>query len=225
MFRKFIRKRYKVKLKCNFFLFMKPIQEYSIISNKPQLFFCNDYDPKLKYECSCSIIVTALGLVFIDPLPLTGEALAALLSEASMLPAGILITSSKHQRSSLELAEQLKVPIYAPVGSESEISASHFYKPGDEVLGLQSLSLPGFGLGETAFWSEEGKILILGDALINDEEGNLIVLPKKYCTDHRIAMRSLSRLNNFVPRILVTAHGLPIINNAASRLREVCTLN
>ena len=197
---------------------MKPIKEYSLVSNSPPLFFWSGYDPEVKYECSCSAIITVAGLVFIDPLPLASEALVALLTEAMKPAVGILLTSGNHQRWSVELAEQLMLPIYAPVGAGEEIIAAHFYEPGDEVFGLCSMALPGFGPGETAFWDEEGKILILGDALTNAGEEGLLVLPKKYCTDHRLAMKSLTRLKNFLPEILVTAHGIPITNHAARKL-------
>jgi len=86
------------------------------------------------------------------------------------------------------------------------------------VLGLRSIALPGFGPGETGFWHEEKKILILGDALINAGEEGLLLLPKKYCTDHRLAMKSLACLKNFSPEILVTAHGLPIKTGVTARL-------
>lgn len=204
---------------------MKPIQEYSLVSSKPQLFFWSGYDAQVKYECSCSAMVTAAGLVFIDPLPLASEALAALLVEAELSASGILLTSGNHQRWSLELAKKLSVPIFAPKDAGEEIIATHFYEPGDQVLGLRSIALPGFGPGETAVWDEEKKVLILGDALTNAGEEDLLVLPKKYCTNHRLAMKSLSQLKDFSPEILVTAHGLPITNNAALKLANACSLS
>jgi glyoxylase-like metal-dependent hydrolase (beta-lactamase superfamily II) len=203
---------------------MKPIEEYSTICHSPPFFFWGGYDAAVKYECSCSAIVTSAGLVFVDPLPLAPEALAALLAEAKEMAVGILLTSGNHQRWSVELAEQLTLPIYAPVGAGEEIIASHFYEPGDELLGLRSIALSGFGPGETALWHEEGKTLILGDALTNGGEEGLLVLPKKYCTDHRLAMKSLKNLKNFTPAIFVTAHGLPIVGNATAKLASACAL-
>jgi hypothetical protein len=204
---------------------MKSIQEYSTITHSPPLFFWHDYDGQLKYECSCSSIVTSAGLVFIDPLPLAPEALKSLLGVASVLPVAILLTSSNHQRWSIELAGQLSLPLYAPVGVGDEIVASHFYQPGDAIMGLRSIGLPGFGPGETAFLEERGNVLILGDALINGGEEGLTILPKKYCEDHRLAMKSLKRLAGIAPQVLLTAHGLPIKNNAAARLQEACAFS
>ena len=203
---------------------MKPIEEYSTITHLPQLFFWGDYDPAVKYHCSCSAIVTSAGLVFIDPLPLAPEVLQSLLEEASQPPAAILLTSGNHQRWSIVLAEQLSLPLYAPIGAGEEIVASHFYKPGDDVIGLRSIALPGFGPGETAFFKEHEKILILGDALIHDEEESLTILPKKYCEDRRLAIKSLARLKEMTPNIFLLAHGLPIVANAAQRLAEVFRL-
>lgn len=204
---------------------MKPIEEYSTICNATQLFFWGGYDAAVKYECSCSAIVTSAGLVFVDPLPLAPEALKSLFAEASLPPAAILLTSGNHQRWSVELGNQFSLPIYAPVGAGEEIIAAHFYEPGDDVVGLRSIALPGFGPGETAFWHEERKILILGDVLTNAGEEGLLILPKKYCTDHRLAMKTLSHLKNFSPEILVTAHGLPITNHAGMRLANACALS
>ncbi len=203
---------------------MKPIQEYSLVATEPLLFFWSGYDAEVKYECSCSAIVTSAGLLFIDPLALAPEPLVALLAEARASAAGILLTSGNHQRWSIELATQLRLPIYAPVGAGEEIIATHFYEPGDEVMGLGSIALPGFGPGETAFWSAKGKILILGDAITNAQEEELLVLPKKYCTNHRLIAKSLSCLKEFAPSILVTAHGLPMTRHATTRLREACSL-
>ncbi|MCX6957670.1 MAG: hypothetical protein NT164_03935 [Verrucomicrobiae bacterium] len=204
---------------------MKPIKEYSTVSNSPQLFFWGGYDAVVKYDCSCSAVVTSAGLVFIDPLPLAPEVLESLLVEASVPPAAVILTSGNHQRWSVELAEQLSLPIYAPVGAGEEIIAAHFYEPGDDVMGLHSIALPGFGPGETAFCDEERKILILGDTLINAGAAGLLLLPKKYCTDHRLAMKSLSKLKEIAPEILITAHGLPIVGNAAVRLANACALS
>ena len=204
---------------------MKPIEEYSTICNSPPLFFCGGYDAAVKYECSCSVIVTSAGFVFIDPLPLALEALKSLLKEAVVPPAAILLTSGNHQRWSVKLGNQLSLPIFAPVGAGEEIIASHFYESGDNVMGLHSIALPGFGPGETAFCDQERKILILGDALINSGEEGLLVLPKKYCTDHRLAMKSLSKLKEITPEILITAHGLPIVGNAAKKLANACALS
>lgn len=201
------------------------IQEYETICSLPKLFFWSGYDLQVKYNCSSSALVAPGGLVLIDPLPLAPEALTELLVEAEKPMVGILLTNGNHQRWSRELEAQYHVPIYTSLAAQGEVHATHFYKKGECVFGLEVIELPGFALGETAFWHQEKKILILGDALTSAVEEGLLVLPKKYCTDYRLAMKSLATLKNFSPEILITAHGLPITARAAERLAHACTLS
>ncbi|MFI0347477.1 MAG: hypothetical protein ACH346_01710 [Chthoniobacterales bacterium] len=199
---------------------MHPIPEYSTLA-VGQLFFWSNYDPKVKYECSCSALVTSAGLIFIDPLPLAQETLTQLLSKAAVLPAAILLTNANHQRDSLQLAEKLSIPIYAPIETKKEIVATFYFEPDEKILGLQSFDLSGFGLGETAFLDEEKNILILGDAVTNAGSEGLLILPKKYCENSRLAMKSLQKLKKIAPLILLTAHGIPVTTSAAKKLQAL----
>jgi glyoxylase-like metal-dependent hydrolase (beta-lactamase superfamily II) len=225
-----MKEKIEVKLKKNedsfLFIFsdMKPIDDYSSLSTHPSLFFWQGYDPRVKYLVSCSAIVTSAGLLFIDPLPLAEERLASLLQEAGATPTAIVLTSGNHQRYSVLLAKKYSLPIYAPVDAGEEIVADVWYEPGSDLLGLSSLGLdsiplPGFGPGETALWhhDEEKKILILGDA-ITSGEGELLLLPKKYCEDEKLAKKSIRRLISYLPTILLTAHGMPVVTNAAKKM-------
>ena len=81
---------------------------------------------------------------------------------------------------------------------------------------MESVALPGFGPGETAFFYDG--VLILGDALINLEPEGLRLLPEKYREEKRKSIRSLAALNPLKPQVLLFAHGHPIIQNASSRL-------
>lgn len=201
---------------------MNPVVEYSTVIPK-KLFFWSAYDPVVKYECSCSAIVTKEGLLFIDPLPLTESAMAELLKEAEVRPVAILLTSGNHQRDSLSLAKKLSLPIYAPQEAQEEIQADRYFQPEGKLFGLQSLSLPGFALGETAFYDETGeeKMLILGDAITNGGPEGLLLLPKKYCEDQRLAMKSLEKIKTLVPTVLVTAHGLPVVTAVSAQLENL----
>ena len=206
---------------------MKPIDDYSSLSTCPPLFFWQGYDPELKYLVSCSAIVTSAGLLFIDPLPLAEESLVTLLQKAGAAPAAIVLTSGNHQRDSVLLAKKYLLPIYAPVGAGQEIVADVWYEPGSNLLGLSSLgldsiALPGFGPGETALWYSDGekKILILGDAITSGEEG-LLLLPKKYCEDEKLAKKSILALRSYLPKILLTAHGMPVMTDAAKKVEAL----
>ena len=86
---------------------------------------------------------------------------------------------------------------------------------------MESIALPGFGPGETAFLHEG--VLIFGDALINLEPEGLRLLPEKYREDKKQSLRSLAALKALKPQVLLFAHGHPIIGNTASRLMVCCS--
>ena len=193
---------------------MKPVFEYSTI--RPGIYHWQGYDPEVKCECSSTAVVTSAGLIFIDPIPLAKEALQELVAESFSAPAAVLLTSGNHQRESLVLAKKYGVPIFAPVDAGEDIIADRRFVPGDPVAGMESIFLPGFGPGETAFLFDG--VLILGDALINLGSEGLRQLPEKYCLDKKAARRSISTLKSLKPEILCFAHGTPIIESSAERL-------
>lgn len=193
---------------------MKPIPEYSTI--RSGLYHWQEYEPEVKCDCSSTAIVTEAGLIFIDPLPLAKEALQELVAESFSVPAAVVLTSGNHQRESQFFAAQFGIPIFAPIEAGDEIVADLRFTDGEPVAGMESIPLPGFGPGETAFFYEG--ILILGDALINLEPEGLRLLPEKYCEDKKSARRSLQALKALTPDILCFAHGNPIVQNADERL-------
>jgi len=193
---------------------MKPVSEYSTV--RPGLFHWQGYEPAVKCDCSSTAIVTQVGLIFIDPIPLADGALRDLVAESFSAPAAVVLTSGNHQRESLSLAKRFGMPVFAPTDSGDDIIADQRFRSGDLVAGMESIALPGFGPGETAFLHEGA--LILGDALINLEPEGLRLLPEKYREDKKQSLRSLAALKGLKPQILLFAHGNPIIQNAESRL-------
>lgn len=193
---------------------MKPVHEYSTL--RPGLFHWQGYEPEVKCDCSSTAIVTEAGLIFIDPIPLADAALEDLVAESFSSPAAVVLTSGNHQRESLALAKRFGIPVFAPENAGGDIIANQRFRSGEPVAGMESLSLPGFGPGETAFLHEGA--LIFGDALINLEPEGLRLLPEKYREDKKQSLRSLEALRKLKPQILLFAHGHPITQNAASRL-------
>jgi len=196
---------------------MKPVPEYSTV--RPGLFHWQGYEPAVKCDCSSTAIVTPAGLVFIDPIPLAEAALKDLVAESFSAPAAVVLTSGNHQRESLGLAKRFGIPVFAPEDAGDDIIADQRFRSGEPVAGMESIALPGFGPGETAFLHEEA--LIFGDALINLEPEGLRLLPEKYREDKKESLRSLAALRSLKPQVLLFAHGQPIVQNAAARL-SVC---
>ncbi len=193
---------------------MKPLSEYSTV--RPGLFAWQGYESAVKCDCSSSALVTSLGLLLIDPIPLAEKAMEELIAEASAPPAAILLSSENHQRESITLAERFHIPIFAPEEAGEEIIADQRFRSGDPVAGMKSIALPGFARGETAFLHEE--VLIFGDALINLEPEGLRLLPEKYREDKKQSLRSMTALKELTPEILLFAHGNPIVQDASKRL-------
>ena len=193
---------------------MKAVPEYSTV--RPGLFHWQGYEPKVKCDCSSTAIVTPAGLIFIDPIPLSEEALKDLVAESFSAPAAVVLTSGNHQRESIALAKRFGIPVFAPEDAGDDISADQRFRSGDPVAWMGSVALPGFGPGETAFLHDGA--LVFGDALINLEPEGLRLLPEKYREDSKQALRSLEALRLLNPELLLFAHGNPITSNSAARL-------
>ena len=198
---------------------MKPVPDYSTI--RPGLFHWQGYEPEVKCDCSSTAIVTSAGLLFIDPIPLSKEALQELVAESFSSPAAVLLTSGNHQRESLSFAKQFGIPVFAPSDAGDDIVADQRFVFGDTVAGMEAIALPGFGPGETAFF--HNGILIFGDAVINLEPEGLRLLPEKYREDKKKSMRSLEELKFLKPEILLFAHGNPLVQDSTARLKTLGT--
>ena len=195
---------------------MKPVSEYATL--RSGLFAWQGYEPAVKCDCSSSALVTPAGLIFIDPLPLAEEALRELVEESFSAPSAVVLTSGNHQRESREYAKRFGIPVFAPEEEGEEIVADQRFFPGAVVAGMESIPLPGFGPGETAFFFDG--VLIFGDALIHLEPEGLRFLPEKYRADKKQALRSLAALEKLSPQILLFAHGNPIVQRASERLAD-----
>jgi glyoxylase-like metal-dependent hydrolase (beta-lactamase superfamily II) len=199
---------------------MKPVPEYSTV--RLGLFHWQGYEPEVKCDCSSTAVVTPAGLIFIDPIPLAEEALKDLVVESFSAPAAVVLTSGNHQRESLALGKRLGIPIFAPEDAGDEIIADQRFLSGEPVAGMESITLPGFGPGETAFLYEGA--LIFGDALINLEPEGLRLLPEKYREDKKQSLRSLADLQDLKPQVILFAHGNPIAQDATGQLYTLLDL-
>lgn len=199
---------------------MKPVPEYSTV--RPGLFHWQGYEPEVKCDCSSTAVVTPAGLIFIDPIPLAEEALKNLVVESFSAPAAVVLTSGNHQRESLALGKRFGIPVFAPEDAGDDIIADQHFRSGEAVAGMESITLPGFGPGETAFLYKGA--LIFGDALINLEPEGLRLLPEKYREDKKQSLRSLTDLHDLKPQVILFAHGNPIAQDAAGKFYTLLDL-
>jgi hydroxyacylglutathione hydrolase len=89
-------------------------------------------------------------------------------------------------------------------------------REGDEVAGFKVLDTPGHSAGHVSFWRESDRVLILGDVV-----NNMDVLtafpglkePKPYLTpDPAENRRSIKRLGQLEPALVLFGHGAPLRN-------------
>jgi len=87
--------------------------------------------------------------------------------------------------------------------------------------GFSLVPLPGAGDGETAYFHDSTGTLVVGDALIHLAPHGLMPLPDKYCGDSVLLKKSLRRLTELPIRRIFFAHGDPILQDGAERIRTL----
>jgi glyoxylase-like metal-dependent hydrolase (beta-lactamase superfamily II) len=177
------------------------------------------YEPSVKCEIGCTAIKAGSGWVVIDPVPLSKSSWEELLAEAPLR--AILLTNGNHVRDAANLGKRHQVPIVTAPDTRRDITELRpevSLLPGELLYGIQAFPIPGATLGETAFFSDTG-VLVLGDAVINvSAERGLEFLPDKYCTDAKQNRESLRKLLTFDFKILTLAHGAPVVDRAKDKL-------
>lgn len=155
------------------------------------------YDPACKAELWSTCFCSAHGTTLFDPIEWPKE---------SPLPPGpvrIVRTNGNHDRDWEALANR----------TQGKFSAGS-----DEFV---SISLPGAGEGETAFFHPPSGTLVVGDALIHLAPHGLMLLPDKYCTDPAGLKRSLRKLLDLPVQRIFFAHGDPILQDGVERIRQL----
>ncbi len=200
---------------------MRPTSDFDRIA--PYLAFWHSYDPAVKAELYSACLLTSDGACLIDPIPLESEALRELVGSARV--AGIIVTSSNHDRASSRFAEQFSVPIFARRDAFSDKTPDEFTSvaDGDEICdGLRVIGIEGAGPGEIALYHPaDNGTLIVGDALINFEPYGFTFLPGKYCSNEKEMRRSLRKLLDYKAERMLFAHGMPILSGASDRLQRL----
>lgn len=189
---------------------MKPVDELDWISGRVAIW--HGFDPGVRCECGSTAVLTDLGWVVFDPVPLAGNAWAELLDIAKVH--AIALTGGNHQRESLSLREKFPTFIYAPEAARGEVEADVWLKEGDVLAGFTLVELPGAAIGEAA-WCD-GTHLVVGDALIHD--GSFGFLPDKYCSNPGELRKSLKKLLALNFQTILFAHGLPLLSQARESL-------
>jgi glyoxylase-like metal-dependent hydrolase (beta-lactamase superfamily II) len=96
-------------------------------------------------------------------------------------------------------------------------------KDGERVAGLTVIHIPGHTPGSIALLDPASKVLFVGDTLRYD--GNKIEgPPPQFTPDMKSAERSIRKIAALDFDILLSGHGVPLMGNAAKKVREFVTM-
>ena len=165
-------------------------------------------------EVSCVYYEAPDAVVLFDPLVPDAPAererfLAALDRDVERLsrPVAILLTVAWHERSSAELSERY--------------GATQGAAPGGVVARPLGVA------GETVYWLPEHLALVVGDSLLGDGSGGVVVCPDDWLDDAWVdgadpaALRAALRLLLDLPfERLLLSHGAPVLDGAHSALAQ-----
>ncbi len=175
---------------------------------------------EIKADLFSSAIVTARGILLVDPIPLEKEALDDLAGSGGV--AGIVVTNGNHLRATTDYSAKFSRPIFATTVAFCDASlVFRHVADGDKISDeLRVIEIEGAGIGEIALYHEAADgTLIVGDALINFEPYGFTFLPAKYCSNEKEMRRSLRKLLAYKAERMLFAHGLPILSRASERLQ------
>ena len=173
---------------------------------------------------ACALTVLKGEMFFVDPIPLTADAMEQLLFAYNQRPAGIILTNGNHARAADDFRRRLQVPLCASAaaaagaGLDADMAIPDAGGPLFDGA-LEAVPLPGAAAGEMALYrTGGGGLVIVGDALINLPSHPFTVLPDKYCDDPKTLRRSLAALLARPFSTLAFAHGQPLTLNPRARL-------
>jgi glyoxylase-like metal-dependent hydrolase (beta-lactamase superfamily II) len=87
--------------------------------------------------------------------------------------------------------------------------------------GIQVIHVPGHTAGNICLYLKELVLLILGDTMFADEEGNLSPPPDHYCSDPEMAKRELKRLQELDFDNIIISHGKDTFHGARKKYQDL----
>lgn len=88
--------------------------------------------------------------------------------------------------------------------------------------GIEAIHVPGHSAGNLSFYLPRQRVIIAGDTIFGDEDGNIRPPPEKYCLDAGMAEREIRRLLSYDFDSLLLSHGKNLLMGAKSRVRKLC---
>ncbi|MFB0543802.1 MAG: MBL fold metallo-hydrolase [Candidatus Bathyarchaeia archaeon] len=88
--------------------------------------------------------------------------------------------------------------------------------------GIEVIHVPGHSEGNCCYYLPEKKVMIAGDTIFGDEEGNLSAPPERYCLDVEQATREIKRLLDYDFDVLLIAQGKNTMREAGKKVKDLC---
>jgi len=159
----------------------------------------------------------------VDPVEPSEEDLAELARQGV---ARILITNRNHSRAANKIRARTGArtaihPADAPHARKEGAQLDDELNPGDKAGPFVVIDSPGKSLGEVVLHWPERRILLVGDAVVGDPPGRCKLLPDKVVDDPPRLRDSARGLLALDFDILLVGDGVPILQSAKERLREL----
>jgi glyoxylase-like metal-dependent hydrolase (beta-lactamase superfamily II) len=87
--------------------------------------------------------------------------------------------------------------------------------------GIEIVAVPGHSDGNLSFYLRDEKMMIVGDTVFGDDDGNLYPPPEKYSNDADLAAREIRKLLAYDFDKLLLSHGKNILKNAKGKVEEL----
>ena len=163
------------------------------------------------------------GNLCVDPVEPSDEDLAELARQGV---ARILITNRNHSRAANKIRARTGArtaihPADAPHARSEGAELDDELKVGDKVGPFVVVGAPGKSPGEVVLHWPERKILVVGDAVVGDPPGKCKLLPDKVVDDPPRFRESARALLALDFDTLLVGDGVPILQSAKERLREL----
>ena len=163
------------------------------------------------------------GNVCIDPVE-PGDDVLALLGREGV--ARIVLTNRNHTRRAALVRERTGAPVAIHPADAGHARAQGTtidaeLRVGDRVGPFVVVGVPGKSPGEVALHDPVRRLLVVGDAVIGNPPGRLSLLREQVMDDPARLRASVRVLAALDVDVLLPGDGVPILADAASRLREL----
>ena len=175
------------------------------------------------YNFNGHFIRHADGNLCVDPVEPSEEDMAEMARQGV---ARILITNRNHSRAANKIRARTGArtaihPADAPHARNEGAELDDELKVGDKVGPFVVVGAPGKSPGEVVLHWPDRRILLVGDALVGDPPGKCKLLPDKVVDDPPRFRESARGLLALDFDALLVGDGVPILQSAKERLREL----